>query len=164
MIFIAHRALYKGPDPEKENSVAQIEKAINAGFDCEIDVRLIDDKWFLGHDRPDYEVSVDFFEDHSDKLWIHCKNLEALDGMNDKNCSLNAARQLHFFWHQEDDFSLTSEKYIWSYPGKPVASEGGILVLPEIDPLWQTKELPECYGICSKFVAEIKSKHWLTTI
>jgi hypothetical protein len=27
--------------------------------------------------------------------------------------------ELKFFWHQSDDFTLTSNGYLWTYPGKP---------------------------------------------
>jgi hypothetical protein len=27
---------------------------------------------------------------------------------------------IHCFWHQKDDFTITSQGFIWTYPGKPV--------------------------------------------
>jgi hypothetical protein len=26
----------------------------------------------------------------------------------------------HYFWHQEDDYTITSKGFIWVYPGKPL--------------------------------------------
>ena len=75
---------------------------------CEIDVRYINGKWMLGHDNPDFEVPFEFLEQTG--LWIHAKNLEALYILSKTN--------LVYFWHQEDDFTLTSNNYIWTYPGK----------------------------------------------
>ena len=31
---------------------------------------------------------------------------------------LGADKSLNYFWHQTDDFTLTSHGYIWTYPGK----------------------------------------------
>lgn len=65
MRLIAHRGNTSGPS-EFENSPAHIVSAIKAGFDVEIDVRYIDGKFMLGHDKPTYEVDPWFF---SDAMW-----------------------------------------------------------------------------------------------
>ena len=54
----------------------QIEQSLNQGYHCEVDVWYVNDKWFLGHDRPDYEVPYEFLEQYG--LWLHAKNLDAL--------------------------------------------------------------------------------------
>ena len=55
MIFIAHRGLITGPDFEKENKVATIDFAIKDGFDAEVDLWVLDNKLYLGHDLKDIE-------------------------------------------------------------------------------------------------------------
>ena len=117
-----------GPNPERENSPEYIQEALDAGFDVEVDVWFVDNQWFLGHDEPTYSVKFPFLI--NDKLWIHCKNIEALDqvGMN-----LMVSSKLHlpnYFWHDSDDYTLTSQNMIWTYPGKEVPF-CGIAVLPE---------------------------------
>jgi hypothetical protein len=140
MKIIAHRGNLYGPNPDKENRPHYIMEALNKGFDCEIDVRYINNKWFLGHDTPDYEIIIDFLLENSDKLWIHCKNIGALH-------KLLEYPQLNIFWHQEDDFTLTSKGYIWTFPGKEI-TERSIAVMPE----WTKKEIPEnAFGVCSDF-------------
>ena len=47
MIFIAHRGNISGIDKEKENSPDYLIKAINLGFDVEVDLRIIKNKIFL---------------------------------------------------------------------------------------------------------------------
>ena len=145
MKLIAHRGLIDGPDNNLENLPGQILLSLTAGYDCEIDVRYIDGKWILGHDNPDFEVPFEFLEQPG--LWIHAKNLEALYELGKTN--------LVYFWHENDQFTLTSNRYIWTYPGKELTSSS-VMVLPE----WHDPEfnnLPNnCFGICSDYVLKIK--------
>ena len=57
MRIIAHRGLTDGPDNLTENTVPQIESALHQGFDCEIDLWRLNDRLYLGHDKPREEVS-----------------------------------------------------------------------------------------------------------
>lgn len=146
MKLIAHRGLINGPNKDIENSPNQIEHALSLGFDCEIDIWKIDTDLFLGHDGPQYKIDLSFLS--NTKFWIHAKNLEALRFFLTTN--------LNFFWHQNDDFTLTSHGYIWTYPGKSL-TEKSVMVLPEIT----EKNLKNTvnghyYGICSDFVGSIK--------
>jgi hypothetical protein len=154
MKYIAHRALFNGPDPEKENHPIQILVALNAGWDCEIDVWWQDNQWWLGHDAPAYQVDENFL--HRPGLWMHCKNLGALSRIP----SLLTTYNPHYFWHGQDDYTLTSQGIIWTYPGKEL-TENSIWNQPEWDIDWRitvTKNV-KCYGICSKYVDEISKKH-----
>ena len=54
--------------------------------------------------------------------------------------------KIHCFWHQEDDVTLTSEGYLWTYTGKQLTSNS-IAVLP-------TTELNvDVAGVCTDEVA-----------
>ena len=59
MKFIAHRGNLNGPEPDKENSITQIKKCIELGFDVEIDLRVINEELWLGHDQPKVKVIVE---------------------------------------------------------------------------------------------------------
>jgi len=134
MIFISHRGNIDGPHPGLENSPKHINKAINTGFDVEIDVWYLDGKFILGHDSPQYEIDGKFLLNSN--LWCHAKNIEALNNM----LSIGA----HCFWHQEDFVTLTSKGFIWTYPGVDLTHRS-ICVLPE---LFSYSKI-ECAGICS---------------
>ena len=82
MKLIAHRGLVNGPDSNLENLPGQILLSLQAGYDCEIDVHLINNELYLGHDAPTYKITVDFLLKNQDKLWIHCKNMDALCFLN----------------------------------------------------------------------------------
>jgi len=61
MIKIAHRGNTRGPKPELENSPEYISKAIEDGFEVEIDIWFQDGEgFFLGHDYPKYKIDEDF--------------------------------------------------------------------------------------------------------
>ena len=58
-------------------------KALDEGFECEIDLWFIDNGFYLGHDSPNEIIDEDFLLKYSDFLWIHCKNIEALEKARD---------------------------------------------------------------------------------
>lgn len=140
MILISHRGNLTGKEPEKENHPDYIWEAILNRFHVEIDIWYIDGKFKLGHDEPQYDFPFELIENHSKKLWIHCKNLEAMAQLNELDrCGV----YLNYFWHQKDDVTLTSKGYLWAYPGKNV--NHSIAVLPEI----HNDNLENRIGICS---------------
>ena len=137
MILIAHRGNTNGVNSADENKPEYIMAAVDSGYHAEIDVWFINGEYLLGHDEPLYKVEESFLE--NEKFWCHAKNLEALEAMI-KN------EKIHCFWHQGDDFVLTSRGYIWTQPGKPCGSNS-ICVLPEGSRLVTGEISP--FGICA---------------
>jgi len=147
MIYIAHRGNYVG-ESKLENHPDHIKDALRLGFNVEVDVWCDNQQLYLGHDKPIYKIDPDFFDQ---RFWIHCKNREALDYF-----IINSKNVLNYFWHEEDQYTLTSKNYIWAYPGSPL-SENSIMVMPEDqDPTLENTKFVECYGICSDEVQHIK--------
>lgn len=143
MKLIAHRGNLNGSNVEDENKPEYIKEALNKGYDVEIDLWFISNMWYLGHDKPQYKISIDFILKNKENFWCHAKNKEALYELlkySDINC----------FWHQEDDYTITSKKFIWVYPGKELL-HNSICVMPE-RASYSDKELNKCYGICSDVV------------
>lgn len=149
MKIIAHRGNIDGPNPLIENHPETIDKAIEFGFDVEIDIRYdtFDGQLYLGHDDPQYVVTPYWLAQRMDNLWIHCKNIDALYYFVTKTGGYN------YFWHQTDDFTLTSKNYIWTYPGQPYTASS-VIVMPELSIKEQDfKDLHayNCYGICTDY-------------
>ena len=143
MILISHRGNLTGPNPDRENHPDYIQQARSKDYQVEIDVWYENNKWFLGHDKPQYEVEQTFFYDPF--LWAHAKNIPAL-----KQLSFLG---IHCFWHQTDDVALTTLGYLWTYPGKPLTTKS-ICVMPETIP--QTREdVKIAAGICSDIIERI---------
>ena len=57
MKVIAHGGNLNGPNANEENRPSYINNAIKSGYDVEIDVWYVDNKWYLGHDDPRYHIS-----------------------------------------------------------------------------------------------------------
>jgi hypothetical protein len=144
MKLIAHRGNVNGINAKMENHPDYIDTAIDLGYDVEVDMWSISDKLYFGHDEPTYKIPIDCLMNRASKLWVHCKNHEAFE-------ILSRYQSLNVFWHQTDDFALTTKGYTWCYPGvRPVGRS--VAVLPEYD----AKNLNAYYAICSDHVAYFK--------
>ena len=145
MILIAHRGNLNGPCLEKENEPEYLDLALERGFQIEVDIWVINDLIYLGHDLPTYLIDIHWLKNRVDFLWVHCKNLEAM-----VFCYQQFARgfKLNYFWHETDAVTLTSKGFIWAYPGKQPIS-GSIAVMPELN----NDSIDFCLGICSDFVS-----------
>ena len=141
MIYISHRGNVNGKIPNKENHPDYIKLALSNGYDVEIDV-WYDNGYWLGHDEPTYNITKDFLLNN--KFWCHAKNAKALYHM--------LRDDIHCFWHQTDDYTLTSNNYIWTYPNK-MLYYNSICVLPE---LGITGDIKQCSGICSDDIQKYK--------
>ena len=152
MKLISHRGNLNGKSKNFENKPTYLDKAIQEGFDVEIDVWCVYDLqlgWmlFLGHDKPQYNVDFNWFYDRISKLWIHCKNIDAMSFF--KNCEYS----FNYFWHQQDDVTITSMGYFWTYPGKQLTIHS-VAVLPEVS---NFLELDIAYGICSDYIIKYQN-------
>lgn len=142
MILISHRGNTNGKFESYENEPNYIDSAINQGYDVEVDVWIIDGLLYLGHDKPQYGVDFRWIRDRLSKLWIHCKNIDAMIYLKECGYSIN------YFWHQEDDVTITSLGYFWTYPGKKI-TKNSIAVMPEIK---QFDNIDISYGVCSDYI------------
>ena len=144
MILISHRGNITGPNPDRENNPAYVYEALRAGFDVEVDIHYIDGKFVLGHDEPQYQFPYELLKNWHNKMWIHCKNKEALVKLVEID---KGGYKLNYFWHEDDYATLTSKGFIWSI--NPL--DNGILVMPE-----STNNTPVdlTRGVCSDYVGE----------
>lgn len=144
MILISHRGNIDGAQPTEENKPDYIDQAIHCGFNVEVDIWAVDSDLYLGHDEPQYLVTQNWLNERVDKLWIHCKNIAAIEWFY-------TVGTFNYFWHQEDTLTLTSKGHIWAYPGKqPIYNS--IAVMPELNKDVLTKAI----GICSDFIQNYK--------
>jgi hypothetical protein len=136
MNIISHRGNLYGRDPSQENSTQYIQKALEHGFDVEIDVWYNTDlkQFYLGHDMPTYSVTTSFLK--IDRLWCHAKDEECFSKLLDLgvNC----------FWHENDRFTLTSHGIVWCYPNN--WCERGVTVV--FDPPSSEILSKNIFGIC----------------
>ena len=107
MIYISHRGLINGPDLNIENNPDQIEYLLSKHINVEIDIHFYKGNFYLGHDEPKYEIKKKFLS--SKLLWCHAITYESLNELQKTNSN--------YFWHQEDDYTITSKGFIWIYLG-----------------------------------------------
>lgn len=136
MIKIAHRGNISN-NPENDNVPGEILKSISAGYDVEIDLWKVGGMIYLGHDGPQYLIDESFLIQIGSYAWIHCKNIEALYFLN------TTFPQLNYFWHEEDQHTLTSQGYIWTYPGFQITNKSIIVDLENFG------NNTNAYGVCS---------------
>lgn len=146
MIKIAHRGNINGPVEGRENSPEYLLEAILQGYEVEVDLWMVDEKPFFGHDEPQYPVSQGDFIKIAEKAWFHCKNVEALAFLK------KFAQYIKYFWHQEDDYALVSNGMIWTHKGRSTVADS---VLVDLD-LTETSGYGNMYGVCSDYVGRIE--------
>lgn len=148
MKLIAHRGNTNGTSLQ-ENEPSYIDRAIFKGFDVEIDVRTSEGDLWLGHDRPQYQINHDFIFERSYNLLIHAKDFVTF--------TYFIGLDVNVFWHQEDNYALTSFNDVIVYPGRNLLFDGKCIVVcrtrEEQSALLNGMIVP--YGICSDFVGEI---------
>lgn len=146
MYFISHRGNITGKIEKYENSIDYINNAIKLGYDVEIDIWYLNEKLYLGHDGPQYKIHNTFLNKNKNVLWCHAKNIEAFDFLMDEG-------YISFF-HDKDDCTLTSNGFIWTYPGKKI-TKSSIAVLPET--VKYNYNFGIAFGICSDKIKYYKN-------
>lgn len=150
--IISHRANLNGSDRESENTFESILKAISLGFDVETDIWCERDVLYIGHDydkKKFFKNTLDFLLEYSDKLWVHCKNIEAL-------IYLLEFKELNVFGHDNDNYVLTSKHNMFCKPGYP-PNKNAVIVMPEMVPVYNLSDFNNCYGVCTDYPIEVKN-------
>jgi len=153
MKLISHRGNIEGVNNKTENEPNNILKVIKLGYEVEVDIWKKKKNWYLGHDYPQYRIGNNnklkkFTFKKRNKYWFHCKNKEAMVSM------LNI-KSYNFFWHNKDDFTITSKGYFWAYPGQ-ILHKNTVILFPE--KFFSIKKIikQNYYGICSDYVSLFK--------
>ena len=107
MKIISHRGNLEGRIETKENNPDYIKRALQF-FDVEIDLWLYENRFYLGHDEPQYQIDLNFLK--NERLWVHAKSMKTAE-------FLYKQPLIHWFWHETDKMTLTSKGYIWCFPG-----------------------------------------------
>lgn len=145
--YISHRGNVNGPEPKNENNPIYIEKALTR-YDCEVDLRyeLSENQFYLGHDINQYPININWLIKNKNKLWIHCKDFYALNYLSNNQIDLN------FFWHHSDDYTITSQGYIWTYPEKLTGDKS---VIVDLELNYKSYKENPVYGVCSDFISKL---------
>jgi hypothetical protein len=150
MILISHRGNIDGVDQEKENLPSYIESAIQKNFFVEIDLRIVQDKLFLGHDIPQYEINDKWLLKNNSKIFIHCKNILAL-----KHCiTLNLTSFYHVNEKHVPIINYNLSNLIWSHD-LTEATDISVIPLINKDEILNYQKY-NVFGVCSDYIGYIK--------
>jgi len=144
--IISHRGCVNGQDASIENVPSHIEYVINKyeWIFVEIDLWSIHDNLFLGHDEPKYMIDSKFLL--SDRFYVHAKNEDALIYVHKNNIK-------NFFFHDRDEFTITSRGEIWCNKFKWM--ENSILNQVNVDTVLDFKKYS---GICTDYPLNVFKK------
>jgi hypothetical protein len=127
--FIAHRGNVDGRIAHTENKPETIQELNRKGIACEIDVWYIENKYWLGHDAPETEISFEWLMDYLPLRLIHCKHREALDNLH-RLCG-KLGYDINLFYHTVEDYALTSRGHIIVHPDQSCLPDS-IEMMPEM--------------------------------
>lgn len=153
MFVISHRGNISGSNTAThgENHPASIcEVLFNKRVSVEIDVWRINKSLYLGHDNPKYKTTNNFLQALEDRrpnskvnsLFIHCKNFDAL-----KYFATHKSKNFCYFWHENDQYTLTSNGYIWTYPTSTIGNKKNQILVTEV--LLDKEAQNKLAGICT---------------
>jgi len=143
--FISHRGNLHGSVPSRENAPDYIDEAIRAGYIVEVDVRLVENDFYLGHDFPQYKVDWKWLEARHKRLLLHLKDFSALTAVS-SNFS-----HWHYFCHENDRYTFTNHGILWLHDLSLTPNWNTILPLISHD-LLETCKDKSVYAICSDYV------------
>jgi hypothetical protein len=145
MNIISHRGNIIGPVASKENRPSYIDCALQLGYDVEVDIRFLNNRFWLGHDIPDYEVSYTWINLRKEKLWFHCKNIEAAHELQKLNNS-------KYFCHTADPYTITSTGHLWVHNLTVTLNTNCIIPLLTETDMQEFKYINYVYGVCTDYV------------
>ena len=142
--IISHRGNINGPVNHKENRPSYIDSALQLGFDVEVDIRYENDKFMLGHDTGDYEVSDIWITKRKENLWFHCKDLNSVYALRKIDPTIIK------FCHSSDPFVLVSNGMTWVHDLKLNLDINCVIPLMSIYDI-DNYNCGKVYGICTDF-------------
>lgn len=154
MKIISHRANLYGIDNSRENNPIYIDECIQKGFDVEIDLRVKPDGFYLGHDNPVYKISDDWLIKRSGNILVHIKEIETLNFVLEKKIDI------HYFCHQDDDFTFTSNNLIWCHNLNLSMNNKTIIPLLSLEQI-NSYYFDNIHAVCSDYAYDALKKYQL---
>lgn len=141
---ICHRGNLTGPNKDMENNFGVLIQRAIQGYHVELDVWYHEKHIWLGHDKPEYKITLDWLASSKRRL-IHAKDGKTFEYLLHE-CGKRAL-DLHVFYHTQEDYVLTNKGLVICYPGKPLL-EGSLCMMPE-RAQYSIEDLQKCFSICT---------------
>lgn len=105
--LVSHRGNTSGQDVEFENTPEYLLRALELGYDIELDVWMRGDHIYLGHDQPERVSHTHaLWRAPKDRMWVHAKDLASLETFR--------VWRYNVFWNDKDAYALTSYGNVWA--------------------------------------------------
>lgn len=146
MIVISHRGNLTGPS-SKENTLeawkefCELKITKNVVTYCELDLWYHNGTYWLGHDQPVQGIDSGLLWDMA-IVW-HCKNFAACK-------HLSWQSEGHFFFHEDDPYTITSKGWVWAAPGQQV-NESTVIVCKDLESTIKTVREGKAMGVCTDY-------------
>ena len=98
MKLISHRGNIDGAVPQQENIPNKIIE-VSKNFRVEVDVWMIDGQLYLGHDKKNEAVNINFLKKFN--CLVHCKNIEGFEFMSKE-------KKVESFYQSDELIIITS--------------------------------------------------------
>ena len=157
MKIISHRGNINGPVLDRENRPSYIDCALQLGYDVEVDIRFINNKFWLGHDTANYEVNTIWIMKRKENLWFHCKDLTSAVELERLDPTINK------FCHISDPYVIVSTGKLWVHDLSLDLNNMCIIPLLSLDDINNNNNNnliynKNIYGVCTDFPQKIKTK------
>ena len=124
---ICHRGNLHERIQTSENKPQVLQSRDAQHLDIECDVWWQQGKLWLGHDRPEHEVRLEWLAQSPRRL-IHAKDGATFEHLLQE--SGKRALDIHVFYHTTEDYALTNKGIVIVYPGLPLL-QGSLCMMPE---------------------------------
>ena len=141
---ICHRGNIHGSQKELENNFGVLIQRAIQGHCVEVDVWYHEHNLWLGHDKPEYKITLEWLASSKKRL-IHAKDGKTFEYLLQE--AGKRALDLHIFYHTEEDYVLTNKGLVICYPGKPLL-QGSLCMMPE-RAQYTSEDLQKSFSICS---------------
>lgn len=141
---ICHRGNLTPGRKDLENNFGVLNERSNQKYRVEVDIWYHNHNLWLGHDRPEYKVTLEWLASCPRRL-IHAKDGKTFAYLLQE--AGKKALDLHIFFHTEEEYVLTNKGFIICYPGVPLL-EGSLCMMPE-RASYTAEEKEVCFTICS---------------
>ena len=139
-----HRGNLFGPVKETENNFGVLLQRSIQGHHVEVDVWYHEHTLWLGHDKPEYKITLEWLLSSKRRL-VHAKDGPTFEYLLQETGK--RALDIHVFYHTDEDYVLTNKGLVICYPGKPLL-EGSLCMMPE-RASYSSEELQHCFSVCS---------------
>jgi len=124
---ICHRGIMNTTAKELENNLGVLIQREIQGLAVEVDVWYTEKSLWLGHDKPEYRISLEWLAASRRRL-IHAKDGATFAYLLEE--AGKRALDLHIFYHTDEDYVLTNKGAVICYPGQPLLP-GSLCMMPE---------------------------------